>query len=53
MIDQKLRIIFCGENNLVMSLEEFIKVRKTPSRENNRLTAKELRAIASARARNR
>jgi hypothetical protein len=50
IIDQNLRIIFCGENNLVMSLEEFIKVRKKLGRENNRLTAGELRAIAEARA---
>ncbi|MDR2673672.1 MAG: hypothetical protein LBC18_02100 [Opitutaceae bacterium] len=50
IIDQNLRIVFCGETNLALSLEELIKVRKTLGRENDRLAARELRAIAGARA---
>jgi len=49
-IDQNLRITFCGKNNLVMDLKDLIKAKKELGRENDRFTAKELRAIASARA---
>jgi hypothetical protein len=53
IIDQNLHVIFCGENNLGRSLEELIKVRKTLGCENDPLTAKEPRIIASVRSQKR
>ena len=50
LIDQNLRITFCSKDNLVLTLEDYLKAKKALGRENDRFTAEELRAIAIARA---